>query len=194
MDELKAELLPWLGKPKWKLGNGRATLYYSFNTETESSPRRVKIEINTREHFNHLDIKSVAYTVNSPWFTGTANIKTYALEELLGTKLRALYQRKKGRDLYDFLTVFNHEPILDFGKIVECFQVYMQKEGHLVSRADFEQNLHHKLKDSIFLNDIAPLLVEGNSYDHKLAAKAVTERVITLLPGDTWRGNKNYST
>ena len=37
----------------------------------------------------------------SRWFTGAAKVLTYDLDELLGTKLRALYQRKKGRDLFD---------------------------------------------------------------------------------------------
>jgi predicted nucleotidyltransferase component of viral defense system len=34
-------------------------------------------------------------------FAGPQKIGTYELKELLGTKLRARYQRKKGRDLFD---------------------------------------------------------------------------------------------
>ncbi|MGH2469017.1 MAG: nucleotidyl transferase AbiEii/AbiGii toxin family protein [Chloroflexota bacterium] len=41
--------------------------------------------------------------MKSPWFTGSADVPTFALEELLGTKLRALYQRRKGRDLFDLV-------------------------------------------------------------------------------------------
>lgn len=39
--------------------------------------------------------------MGNSWFSGRSELTTYALEELLGTKLRALYQRKKGRDLFD---------------------------------------------------------------------------------------------
>src|SRR3989338_8781761 len=39
---------PWLGKPKWKQGEGRFTLYYRFETEVEPViQRKLKIEINT---------------------------------------------------------------------------------------------------------------------------------------------------
>ena len=47
--------------------------------------------------------------MENSWFTGSAELTTYHFEELLGTKLRALYQRKKGRDLYDLYTT---EPVL----------------------------------------------------------------------------------
>ena len=49
-----------------------------------------------KRHSNKLLFK-----VESGWFTGVAQLTTYHLEELVGTKLRALYQRKKGRDLFD---------------------------------------------------------------------------------------------
>ncbi|MBX3246096.1 MAG: nucleotidyl transferase AbiEii/AbiGii toxin family protein [Myxococcales bacterium] len=51
VDEIRAPLDPWLGKPKWKAGQGRFTLYYRFDTTfTPVVQMRVKIEINTREH------------------------------------------------------------------------------------------------------------------------------------------------
>ncbi len=46
--------------------------------------------------------EQVEQDLESPWFTGQADIHTFALSELLGTELRALYPRKKGRDLFDF--------------------------------------------------------------------------------------------
>ncbi len=63
---------------------------------------RLKIEINTREHFNVLRLKKIACKVENSWFSGECMLTGYELEELLGTKLRALYQRRKGRDLFDF--------------------------------------------------------------------------------------------
>lgn len=102
-DAIRECLDPWLGKPNWKQGQGRFTLNYRFETEIEPIvSRKVKIEINTREHFSLLGYHSQEYAVNNAWFTGQAQVKTFSIEELLGTKFRALYQRKKGRDLFDF--------------------------------------------------------------------------------------------
>jgi predicted nucleotidyltransferase component of viral defense system len=49
IDTIRAILDPWLGKPSWKQGEGRFTLYYRFETETiPVAKRKLKIEINTR--------------------------------------------------------------------------------------------------------------------------------------------------
>lgn len=51
----------------------------------------------------------IPFGVENPWFTGEAAIPTFSREEMLATKLRALLQRNKGRDLFDLdyaLTVF----------------------------------------------------------------------------------------
>ena len=47
------------------------------------------------------------YRVDSDWFNGNAEIVTHSLDELLATKLRALFQRKKRRDLFDSATRLN---------------------------------------------------------------------------------------
>ena len=71
-----------------------------FGRFVEKIVMRLKIEINTREHFNILGLKEMPYEVSNEWVSGKCSITGYEIEELLGTKLKALYQRKKGRDLY----------------------------------------------------------------------------------------------
>ena len=56
---------------------------------------RLKVEINSREHFTIYGTQRVPFTVTSRWFNGSCDIHSYELAELLGTKMRALYQRKK---------------------------------------------------------------------------------------------------
>ena len=52
VDAIRAALDSWLGTPKWKAGQGRFTVYYRFDTTfTPVVQMRMKIEINTREHF-----------------------------------------------------------------------------------------------------------------------------------------------
>ena len=65
------------------------------------SRSRLKVEINSREHFTELGHARVPIRVDNRWFTGEAEVTSYHLDELLATKLGALYQRKKGRDLFD---------------------------------------------------------------------------------------------
>lgn len=97
VDEIHDTFEAWLGSPKWKQGKGRFTLYYRFETlYAPISKMRLKIEINTREHFSVLGIDKQAFSVDNPWFTGSAYLHVYKLDELLGSKMRALYQRKKG--------------------------------------------------------------------------------------------------
>jgi predicted nucleotidyltransferase component of viral defense system len=77
------------------------TIIYRFESEGPSvNTMQLKIEINTREHFNVLGLKQIPYKVENGWFSGECWLTGYELEELLGTKLRALYQRRKGRKLF----------------------------------------------------------------------------------------------
>ena len=107
------ERLEFLGtKRKVEQSLHNNTIIYPF--ESEIAPvikMKLKIEINTREHFNVLGIKPVNLQMDNGWFSGNCNIPTYELEELLGTKLRALYQRRKSRDLFDLYWAYQHHNI-----------------------------------------------------------------------------------
>lgn len=190
LDALRETLDPWLGKPKRKQNFGRVTLLYKFETEIEPiSTMRVKVEINTREHFSLFGLIEKNYVVKNKWFSGEAKIKTYFLEEMLGTKLRALYQRRKGRDLFDLTTAFLYlDP--DPDKIIRAFSTYMSFVDAKVSRAEFEENFSKKLNDAAFVKDINALLPRENReqlnyYDY---GKLIREKLITRLPGDSWKG------
>lgn len=102
LDRLRSVLDPWLGEPRRQFKQGRTNLVYRYQSEGEPPAKmKLKIEINTREHFSQLGTVAMPFNVNSRWFAGTADVHTFELDELLGTKVRALYQRKKGRDLFD---------------------------------------------------------------------------------------------
>lgn len=191
LETLRNRLNPWLGKPKWKLNKGRATLIYRF--ESESYPitsMRLKIEINTREHFAVLGLMQKSFEVKSLWFSNQANTTT--LEELLSTKLRALYQRKKGRDLFDLITALKQFPTLDTNKVINCFEHYMNFEKTKISRAEFEINLTEKLNDIAFIEDILPLLsgTENKFYDPLRETIHVWDKLINYLPGESWKSKK----
>lgn len=191
VDSIRGALDGWLGEPRWSRGQGRFTMMYRFDTTAlPSRSMRLKVEINTREHLAVLGFASRNLRVENPWFTGEADITVFELEELLATKLRALYQRKKGRDLYDLWVALEEcGDGVDDGQVMDCFRRYMEHGGTPVSRAQFERNIAGKLKDPAFMEDIEPLLPAGTGYDVEAAARVVLGRLVALVPGDPWKGS-----
>ena len=170
MDAIQATLNPWLGKPRWKQTKGRVTFRYGF--ESGGAPPvklRLKVEINTREHVAVLGYTKRPFSVRSRWFERAADILTFELDELLATKLRALYQRRKGRDLFD-LAVALRDGQSDPELIVCTFRSYMERENHPLTRAMFERNLDGKLRDPGFGSDMSGLLAAGREWHATAAA------------------------
>jgi predicted nucleotidyltransferase component of viral defense system len=187
IDALRSTLDGWLGEPKRKRNEGRVTLLYRFETTNKPvQSMRLKIEINTGEHFSELGYFHHSYAVSSPWFNGTAKIPTYHLEELLATKLRALHQRKKGRDLFDLWLALSSRDI-DTDKLLLCFERYMERSSKPVSRAEFEKTLAAKMEEASFLGDMDPLLARPNTYNPILAHELVQDKIISHMKGEPWR-------
>lgn len=175
--------LSWLGTPRSKVGKHSSRLEYRFLSERPPPrPLKLKVEINTREQFTLDGYRDVPLTVESKWFSGSASIRTFSIEELLGTKLRALYQRNKGRDLFDLeraLEVLRP----DRARIVAHFLEYVRREGNSVTRADFVANLAAKSVDPDFRSNTAALLrPEADVYDVDRAREVVESELIALLP------------
>jgi predicted nucleotidyltransferase component of viral defense system len=189
-DAIKEVLDPWLGKPKRKIGAGVATLIYRFNAaDPNKTPLRLKVEINTREHFNCQPLLTIPFSVTTPWFNGKTTLITYRIEELLATKLRALYQRNKGRDLFDLARAIELL-VIDVAVIIKGFQYYLSQIGLIVSRAEFEQNLLLKKELMSFRQDIEPLLPNTVLHNFNNDFIMVMEQIINLLPGLPWQGKK----
>ena len=134
--------------------------------------------------WNSRDVRSRS---SRGWYSGRAEIGTFELDELLATKLRALYQRRKGRDLFD-LAMGLADGRSDAGRIAAAFREYMDREGAPVTRAMFERNLAGKIGDAQFNADMSALLRPGFEWRPEEAARTVSERLISLLPGEPWKG------
>jgi predicted nucleotidyltransferase component of viral defense system len=191
MGALREVLDPWLGEPRSKQSEARVTFVYRFASEDAPPvPLRLKVEINSREHLSVYGRTQVPFSVSSRWFAGAADIGTYALDELLATKLRALYQRKKSRDLFD-LAVALEQGNADPARIVSAFSRYMEHGGHRVSRAEFERTMEAKLRDRAFHADIGPMLMRGYHWDIAGPAALIGSHLIERLPGEPWQGDGN---
>lgn len=181
VDRIRELLDPVFGEPRRARGDMMFTLYYRFRTEIEPVINtRVKLEINGREHGSVFGFSQIPHDVNSTWFMGNCTVITYCLEELLGTKLRALYQRRKGRDLFDIYhahTLSQPDP----AKIIEAFRNYIARQEVRISRSDFEANLANKMMDVGFRSDMNPLLRTDIDYNIDQAFQIVMNEYLPLL-------------
>jgi predicted nucleotidyltransferase component of viral defense system len=181
IDKIQVILGDFLGKARRNQAEGTVTLIYRM--ESEGSPAismRLKVEINTREHFSVEGFQKKPFAVNSRWFQGACEITTYSLEELLGTKIRALYQRRKGRDLIDIWLGLT-EGKANADRIVDIFRHYMNFEGNAIDSRTYENNLREKMKHPGFASDIESLLPDGASYDLQLAFDYIVREIVSRI-------------
>ncbi len=183
------EALSWLGVPSRKLAGHSLHFVYKFNPEVAPDEKlQLKVEMNTREHANLMGLRQMPFEVKNDWYSGACEITTFAPEELFGTKLRALLQRRKNRDLFDL-----HHGLeslrLDPDQLVACFDHYLQQEGVSITRALAEERMLKKLVASL-TEDIGPLLPAGMRFEESDALTAfenVWRLLISRFKGDGWK-------
>ncbi|HAT9730276.1 TPA: nucleotidyl transferase AbiEii/AbiGii toxin family protein [Legionella pneumophila subsp. pneumophila] len=175
IDALRDCLEPWLGQPKTRQTGQSFKLFFYFNPEiSASSKQKIKVEINIHENFSILDRLSKPFTVKSDWFNQDVEVNTFQLEELLATKLRALYERKKGRDAFDLWLAIKEQDF-DPAKTMAVFSEYMTRGNKTITKKLFVNNLDLKLQDSAFLDDIEPLLAPRLKNNHSRPLGFITE-------------------
>jgi len=148
------DALSWLGKPKRSWAAHSMHLIFSFAPEDGGSQLKLKVEINTREHESLYGLKTYPFEVNSGWHQAKAEIVSFEPDEIFGTKLRALLQRRKNRDLFD-LNEGLRQVGLDPDRVIECFRHYLAFEEHPIDNANAEERMLKKLNQSL-TEDIAP--------------------------------------
>ena len=192
LDHIRSALEPWLGEARCDLKRTSARL--RFQVPAEDDPELqigVKVEINTVETDAYDPPVQVPFRVDNPWFSGAAEVATFSREEMLATKLRALLQRDKGRDLFDLahgLEVFED---LDLDRVVRCLDFYLNRAGLSICRAEAERRMFGKLARAELADDIRHLLpaVEAAKVDDEMVKSAFTRVFVDLvsrLPGERW--------
>jgi predicted nucleotidyltransferase component of viral defense system len=150
-------------KAKSKRTKNSIKLTYSYPS-IGGGTRNLKIEINVCETQPQKELEEFPFAVKSGFFSGSTTILGFDKEEMIGTKIRALYQRSKGRDLFDLFELSK----LDFNwdNIVDSF---LKLEDIDVTGKFFEKNLTEKIKNKSFLEDTISLLPKDISYNPKEA-------------------------
>lgn len=173
------EQLSFLGIPRVKQKQHNNTIVYNIQSE-DDVPMKLKIEVNTREHFSLYGLQNIPVKSDSEWDNGEALVPTYGLDELLATKLRALYQRKKGRDLFDLWYALNNAEV-NIEKVIEAFKHYMNEEGNEVTQKEFIKNMEKKIGDADFTGDMNGLLRSDIKYDINEAYKFVKKEILEKI-------------
>lgn len=192
LDRLRTLLEPWLGQARFD--QSPVAPKFCFRVEAEDGsgvPIRLKIEINTREIEVFDAPADLPLAVVNPWFSGEAAIPTFSREEMLATKLRALLQRDKGRDLYDIAHALDLFEDLAIDRVVEMFGSYLALSGQAISRAEAQQRMFAKLANPRFLLDMRPLLpaVQVETLTEASTAESfrlVFTTLVGRLPGEPW--------
>lgn len=109
---------------------------------------------------------------------------------MLATKLRALLQRNKGRDLFDLDHALNVFEGLDTARIVECFLLYLEKAETAISRVEAQQRMFQKIANPTFFTDMRSLLSTERARPTNETLEAtfvqVMKELIDRIPGDEW--------
>jgi hypothetical protein len=191
LDRVRALLEPWLGRAGFDQSPVAPKLRFRADAEDGAAPIRLKVEINTREIEAYDPPVSIPFRVENPWFSGAAEIATFSREEILATKLRALLQRSKGRDLFDLDHSLQAFAGLNPARLIECFGLYLERSGARISRAEAEQRMFAKLANPAFLTDMRPLLPADRAAlltdeAAKTAFTRVFSELVALIPGEPW--------
>ncbi len=142
--------------------------------ESGSGRLRVKVDLNTYETSPARPHVRLAHEIDSPWWTGRAEVLTFEPVELIATKLRALYQRRKGRDLFDLWLALT-EMSLDPSEILFCFEPY---RPDACTSAAAIANLEEHLGDRGFREDLLALTSGDITYDIHAAAALVRQELL----------------
>lgn len=183
IDHLR-EALSWLGEPVVKQKKHNNTLVFRVQpTDVGAGEIHLKVEINCKEHFSVFPMVRVPFSVENDWFSGQCEVLTYELDELVGTKVRALYQRLKGRDLFDVYTALITGK-LNLDRVMTAYDRYLRfVASHAPTNKEFVLNMDEKMQNPEFLGDTAGLLRPGLTFDPQPAWEKVRDEIVAkLLP------------
>lgn len=149
----------------------------------------IKVEVNLDEVASLYPLVDVEVdSLNDEGDCIRAVVRSYDLNEMLGTKMRALMQREQGRDLFDLChawqlgkTSSTLYPV-DGARAMEAFVWYLEKEGTHLSGSEANALLDAKLRKPAFRRDMDTLLRPGvPKFDVDRGAAVVREAYLKHL-------------
>ena len=152
-------------------------------------PMTVKVEVNLNENRSLFPLVEVDINLlDDEGELIKCRARSYEIHEMLGTKLRALMQRRQGRDLFDlyhaaeFRSKATPDRTVDGPRAVEAFNWYLANEKEHMGLEEAEKWLNEGLRVAAFRNDMKTLLrPDLGHYDIDAAAQLVRDRYLVHL-------------
>ncbi len=161
-------------------------LRMTYSARSIIEPNRtleIVVEANVTERKPHRAVVEIPFSFPFRDKPVQTRIKGFDIHEMLGTKMRAMFQRTRGRDLFDLYWALTKSPLpVDPAAIIASFEHYLKQEGTKAGRAEFIGILDDHLKDRGFCSDMQPLLRADINYDPQAAGKYVKTHLLNLLP------------
>ena len=141
----------------------------------------IKVDINLNEHAALYPLVQVGFqSLDEDGELVTAQAISYDINEMLGTKTRALMQRLQGRDLFDLWFAWSQSQAgvtpytVDGKRAMEAFEWYLANEGTAMGLEEAGQLLEQRLRNPAFRQDMDTLLRPGlPKFDVDMAATVV---------------------
>jgi len=149
----------------------QVTLYARYAPLTGGAPQRIKLEISFIERF------AILGKVERPLLLALLDepvvVHTFRLEELVSTKLRALFDRRKGRDIYDLYRAAGLD--LDRPAVRKMVLYYFLRANKVFHYPTFVSNVERKIAERGFSDDIRGLIRLGSDLDWQEACSHVLD-------------------
>jgi predicted nucleotidyltransferase component of viral defense system len=175
--------LSFLGEPKKTVRKSRGNkMIFKIDATMPPIPTlKLKIEMNSVEGNSIFGYEYLSFELDTRWFAGQCTATTYSLDELMGTKLRALYQRKKGRDLFDLWAALESGRV-DPARVAEAFRHYASVSDRSYPSSEvLLENLTLKMEDEGFISDIDALIRPGIRYRPQDAYELVCKQLLSEI-------------
>lgn len=128
----------------------------------------IKVDINLNEHAALYPLVNVNFqSLDEEGELVTAQAISYDINEMLGTKTRALMQRRQGRDLFDLWFAWSQSQAgvtpysVDGKRAMEAFEWYLANEDTAMGIEEAGQRLDQRLRNPAFRQDMDTLLRPG---------------------------------
>ncbi|MFW6082930.1 MAG: nucleotidyl transferase AbiEii/AbiGii toxin family protein [Chloroflexota bacterium] len=154
----------------------QATVYARYTPLTGVAQQRLKVEISFIERFAILGPERRTLSVLPS--KGGVTVNTYHLEELASTKLRALYSRRKGRDIYDLFHIADCD--LNRAAVRKMVLYYFYRANQIFHYPTFVANVEQKMARRSFRDDVRGLIRTGGSWDWSAASERVLDHYVYL--------------
>jgi predicted nucleotidyltransferase component of viral defense system len=154
---------------------------YDFHYERRYEQTRIKVRYKTlagpirsfKLEISHVErfaiVSSVKKKVKTP--DGLADVTTYTLEELTATKLRALFERFKGRDIYDlyFISTLRPDPTVTR----KMFLYYFYRARKVFNPKVHYRNLVKRYESGNYIDDVSAFIRPVVTFDLAKAGQTV---------------------